>query len=82
MGNRPKPLDVGPAGRSVVTAEEDSPMHQTINRSRIRAIAALVVIAVALGACTSPAGTNAPGTGAPANPAPSAPAPTSGGYSY
>ena len=48
------------------------------HRLRIRSFAALVVIALAFAACTSPAGTTAPGTGA--SPAPAAP--TSGGYSY
>ena len=53
-------------------------MRPTVTRLRIRWLAALILIAIALGACTSPAGTTAPGNGA--SPAPAAP--TSGGYSY
>ena len=53
-------------------------MRPTVNRLRIRSLAALVIIAIALGACIAPAGTTAPGNGA--SPAPAAP--TSGGYSY
>jgi hypothetical protein len=58
-------------------------MRPTVDRLKIRTLAALVAIAIALAACTAPAGgTTAPGTGA--SPAPAAPttAPTSGGYSY
>lgn len=59
-------------------------MRQIVDRLRIRWLAALVVIAIALGACTSPAGGTAPaGTTAPGNGATPAPAaPTSGGSSY
>ena len=60
-------------------------MHTTIDRLRIRSLAALVAIAIVLAACSAPAsggsapGTSAPGTGA--SPAPAAPT-TGGGYSY
>jgi len=54
-------------------------MRPTVNRLRIRSLAALVANANVLAACTAPAGgTTAPGTGT--SPAPAAP--TSGGYSY
>jgi hypothetical protein len=54
-------------------------MRTTVDRLRIRSLAALVALVIVLAACTAPAGgTTAPGTGG--SPAPAAP--TSGGYSY
>ena len=60
-------------------------MRPKTHRLRIRPLAALIAIALALGACTSPAGGgSAPGTTTPGggtSPAPAAPT-TGGGYSY
>jgi hypothetical protein len=62
-------------------------MRMTADRLRIRSLVALVLITIALAACTSPSGgtapaSGAPATGAPVTAAPSAPAPASSGYSY
>jgi hypothetical protein len=62
-------------------------MRMTADRLRIRSLVALVVITIALAACTSPSGgsapaSGAPATGAPGTAAPSAPAPASSGYTY
>jgi hypothetical protein len=70
--------------RSVGTTEEDPHMRSSVDPLRIRWLTALVVIAIAIAACTAPAGGTAPpGSAAPVNGASPAPAaPTSGGYSY
>ena len=58
-------------------------MHTTIDRLRIRSLAALVAIAIAIAACSAPAGGGtAPGNAATPPPAAPAAPTTGGGYSY